>query len=57
MGHAFASRMIARGINSTVLTALMGQESSTITERRYVHFLDRQRTDEAVRRAMASPAD
>jgi integrase len=53
MRHAFASRMIDRGISSTVLAALMGHESSTITERRYVHLFDRQRTDEAVRRAMA----
>ena len=41
-------------ISSTVLAALMGHESSTITERRYVHLFDRQRTDEAVRQAMAS---
>ena len=44
--------MIARGISSTVLAALMGHESSTITERRYVHVFDRQRTDDAVRQAM-----
>jgi integrase len=53
---AFASRMIDRGISSTVLAALMGHESSTITERRYVHLFDRQRTDEAVQQAMASAA-
>jgi integrase len=52
MRHAFASRMIARGISSTVLAALMGHESSTITEKRYVHLFDRQRTDEQVRQAM-----
>jgi integrase len=40
MRHAFASRMISRGINSTVLAALMGHESSTITERRYIHLFD-----------------
>jgi hypothetical protein len=34
----------------------MGHESSTITERRYIHLFDRQRTDEAVRQAMASGA-
>jgi hypothetical protein len=45
--------MIARGISSTVLAALMGHESSTITECRYIHLSDRQRTDEQVRRAMA----
>jgi integrase len=53
MRHAFASRMIDRGISSTVLAALMGHESSTITERRYIHLFDRQRTDEVVRLAMA----
>ena len=42
MRHAFASRMIHRGISSTVLAALMGHESSTITERRYVHLFDSQ---------------
>jgi integrase len=46
--------MIDRGISSTVLAALMGHESSTITERRYIHLFDRQRTDEAVWEAMAS---
>jgi integrase len=51
--HASASRMISRGINSTVLAALMGHESSTITEHRYIHLFDRQRTDEQVRQAMS----
>jgi integrase len=54
MRHAFASRMISRGINSTVLAALMGHESSTITEKRYIHLFDRQRTDELVRQAMSA---
>jgi integrase len=53
MRHAFASRMISRGISSTVLAAVMGHESSTITEKRYIHLFDRQRTDELVREAMA----
>jgi integrase len=53
MRHAFASRMIDRGISSTVLAALMGHESSAITERRYIHLFDRQRTDDAVREAMS----
>ena len=54
-GSAWASWwMIDGGISSTVLAALMGHESSTITEKRYIHLFDRQRTDEAVRRAMAS---
>jgi integrase len=46
--------MINRGINSTVLAALMVHESPTITERRYIHLFDRQRTDAAVRAAMQS---
>jgi integrase len=53
MRHAFASRMIHRGISSTVLAALMGHESSVITERRYIHLFNKQRTDDAVREAMA----
>ena len=53
MRHAFASRMIDRGISSTVLARLMGHESSAITERRYVHLFDKQRTDDAVRQAMS----
>lgn len=54
MRHAFASRMISRGISSTVLAKLMGHESSAITERRYVHLFDQERTDEQVRLAMVS---
>jgi integrase len=53
MRHAFASRMIDRGISSTVLAKIMGHESSAITERRYIHLFDQQRTDDAVRQAMA----
>jgi integrase len=53
MRHAFASRMIDRGISSTVLARIMGHESSVITERRYIHLFDKQRTDDAVRKAMA----
>lgn len=54
MRHAFASRMISRGISSTVLAKLMGHESSAITEKVYVHFFDQVRTDDAVREAMDS---
>jgi len=43
----------ARGISSTVLATLMGHESSAITQRRYVHLFDKQRTVAAVREAMA----
>ena len=38
--------MISRGIDSTVIAVLMGDESSTITERCYIDLFDRQRTDE-----------
>jgi hypothetical protein len=31
-----------RAVASTVLAAPMGHESSTITERRYIHLFDRQ---------------
>jgi integrase len=48
--------MINRGINSTVLAALMVHESPTITERRYIHLFDRQRTDDQVRQAMSAAA-
>jgi integrase len=54
MRHAFASRMISRGISSTVLAKLMGHESSAITEKVYVHLFDQVRTDDAVREAMDS---
>lgn len=50
---AFASRMIDRGISATVLVALMVHETSAITERRYIHLFDGQRTDDAVRQAMS----
>ena len=53
MRHAFASRMIDRGISSTVLAKLMGHETSAITERRYIHLFDQVRTNDAVRQAMA----
>jgi hypothetical protein len=36
--------MISHGINSTVPTTVMAHGPSTITERRYIHLFDRQRT-------------
>jgi integrase len=45
--------MIDRRISSTVLAKILGHESSTITEKRYIHLFDRQRTDDAVREAIA----
>jgi hypothetical protein len=37
-----------------VLAALKGHESSTITEGRYIHLFERQRTHDQVRQAMQS---
>ena len=54
MRDAFASRMIARGIQLVPLSKLMGHKDARITLSRYAHLYDRERTDEAVRRAMAS---
>jgi integrase len=51
--HAFASRMIARGIEPVTLAKLMGHEDIRQTLNTYTHLWDRERTDEAVRRAMA----
>jgi hypothetical protein len=53
MRHAFAFRMIDRGISSTVLAAVIGPRVAHDHQRRYIHLFDRQRTDEQVRRAMA----
>ena len=50
--HAFASIMIERGINSTVLATIMGHTNSSITETIYIHLFNRQRADEQVRAAM-----
>ena len=41
--------MIDRATSSTVLAKIMGHESSAITEERYIHLFDKQRTDDAVR--------
>lgn len=50
---AFASRMISRGIEPVQLASLMGHADARITLSRYAHLYDRQRTDDAVRQAMA----
>jgi integrase len=52
--HAFASIMIERGLNSTVLAAIMGHTDSSITESIYIHLFNRQRTHDQVREAMQS---
>jgi integrase len=53
MRHAFASRMIARGIEPVTLAKLMGHEDIRETLNTYSHLWDRVRTDEAVRQALA----
>jgi integrase len=53
MRHAFASRMIARGIEPVTLAKLMGHEDIRETLNTHSHLWDRVRTDEAVRQAMA----
>jgi integrase len=52
MRHAFASRMIARGIEPVTLAKLMGHEDIRETLNTYADLWDRVRTDEAVRQAM-----
>jgi integrase len=53
MRHAFASRMIARGIEPVTLARLMGHEDIRETLNTYAHMWDRVRTDDVVRGAMA----
>ncbi len=45
--------MIARGVELVALATLIGHEDARITLSRYAHVYDKQRTDEAVRQAMA----
>ena len=53
MRHAFASRMIARGIEPVTLAKLMGHEDIRETLYTYADLWDRVRTDETIRQAMA----
>lgn len=53
MRHAFASRMIARGIEPVTLAKLMGHEDIRETLNTYADQWDRVRTDDVVREAMA----
>ena len=53
MRHAFASRVIARGIEPVTLARLMGHEDIRQTLNTYADLWDRVRTDEAVRKATA----
>jgi integrase len=51
--HAAASRMIAAGLSPVVVAELLGHGDATVTLSVYAHLWDRQRTDEAVRAALA----
>jgi integrase len=51
--HAFASRMISRGIDVVTLSGLLGHRNPRVTLEVYSHLYDREKTDEAVRAAMA----
>jgi integrase len=50
--HAAASSMIAAGLSSVVVAAVLGHSSSAITERVYIHLFNQERTDDQVRAAM-----
>jgi hypothetical protein len=54
---AFASRMIAPGIQLVPLSKFDGPRGRRITLSRYAHLYGRERTDEAVRQAMASSGE
>jgi integrase len=51
--HAFASRMISRGIDVVTLSRLMGHSNPRVTLEVYSHLYDAKKSDEAVRAAMA----
>jgi integrase len=51
--HAFASRMISRGIDVVTLSKLMGHSNPRVTLEVYSHLYDRRKTDDAIRAAMA----
>lgn len=52
--HAFASRMISRGIQPVQLAAVMGHKNPRVTLDTYTHLYDRQSTDDAIRQAMGA---
>lgn len=53
---AFASRMIFRGMSSTVLAALMATSRAPSPRKRYIHLLNAVQSDEATRVAMSMHA-
>jgi integrase len=53
--HAAASRLIRGGLDPVTVASVLGHEDATTTLSVYAHMYDRQRTDEAVRAALAAP--
>ncbi len=51
--HAAASRLINGGLDPVTVASVLGHENANITLGIYSHLYDRQRTDEAVRAALA----
>jgi integrase len=51
--HAFASRMISRSIDVVTLSGLLGHRNPRVTLEVYSHLYDSEKTDDAVRAAMA----
>jgi hypothetical protein len=46
--------MIERSLSTTVLARVIGHRDATTTERKYIHLINRVRTDEQVREALQS---
>ncbi len=51
--HAAASRLIEAGLSPVVVATILGHTNPSITLRVYAHVFDRQKTDHAVRLALA----
>jgi integrase len=51
--HAAASRLIRAGLDPVTVASVLGHEDATTTLSVYAHLFDRERTDEAVRAALA----
>lgn len=51
--HAPASRLIRGGRDPVTVASVLGHEDATVTLSVYGHLYDRQRTDSAVRQALA----
>ena len=52
--HAAASRLINARLDPVTVAAVLGHEDATVTLKVYAHLWDRERTDDDVRKALAS---